>query len=256
MSKKRTHEDFVSEAINKHGNCRFDYSIEKYNGLHKKIKIKCIKHNFIFEQKPVSHLRSDYCCPKCAYEARSLKLTKTKEEVLDIFHKVHGNLYDYSLFEYNGIEEKGIIICKLHGIFHQKPIHHIHKASGCPECGKKKTSSGGYSFDFFKNFPEEKHKKSFLYLVEMKFKKEHFYKIGITIRSLNRRFSNKEYKIFEIIPIICYEEYLFNNFIKETEIKNELKDFKYYPNIEFGGYTECFKPKQEVINYIQGIINE
>lgn len=49
----------------------------------------------------------------------------------------HNNKYDYSGSIYNGNQKKILIICPVHGEFHQKAQSHI-AGSGCPDCGKIK----------------------------------------------------------------------------------------------------------------------
>lgn len=56
-----------------------------------------------------------------------------KDEVLKRFIDIYGYLYDYSSFEYNGLNIEGIIICKIHGEFKQNPQNHI-TGSGCQIC--------------------------------------------------------------------------------------------------------------------------
>lgn len=46
----------------------------------------------------------------------------------------HGNTYDYSNVNYTYSNEPVKIICKLHGVFEQKPVTHI-RGCGCPTCG-------------------------------------------------------------------------------------------------------------------------
>lgn len=75
---------------------------------------------------------------------------------------VHGEIYDYSKVEYNGINNKIIIICNKedHGEFLQRPANHL-QGQGCPKCGgtkKLSTSqfidmaikSHGYLYDYTK----------------------------------------------------------------------------------------------------------
>lgn len=57
----------------------------------------------------------------------------TKKEFIERVSKIHGDRYDYSLVEYNGIYEKVKIICPVHGVFEQKPTIHI-RGSGCFKC--------------------------------------------------------------------------------------------------------------------------
>lgn len=58
---------------------------------------------------------------------------KTKEEFIEDSVLIHGNRYDYSLVDYKNMKTKVNIICKEHGIFEQRPDHHINN-SGCPKC--------------------------------------------------------------------------------------------------------------------------
>jgi very-short-patch-repair endonuclease len=75
-----------------------------------------------------------------------MKMVTAKIRVVDtttMVHRareVHGDIYDYSESKYvkNNLEIK--IICKIHGVFNQKPINHISGKSGCIECGKIKTT--------------------------------------------------------------------------------------------------------------------
>ena len=65
----------------------------------------------------------------------------SKEEVVSQFHKIHGDKYDYSKFEYIGTHAMSTIICKKHGDFQQSPIMHK-KGQGCPKCiGRNKTDA-------------------------------------------------------------------------------------------------------------------
>ena len=61
----------------------------------------------------------------------------TKEIFINKSKKTHGNKYDYSKVEYNGIFKKVCIICPKHGEFWQTPHSHLH-GSGCPKCSHEK----------------------------------------------------------------------------------------------------------------------
>ena len=55
---------------------------------------------------------------------------------------IHHNQYDYSLVDYKNNKTKVKIICKEHGIFEQRPLHHLFLKSGCPKCyGNIKSNS-------------------------------------------------------------------------------------------------------------------
>jgi hypothetical protein len=55
-----------------------------------------------------------------------------KNDFIEKSKLIHGNIYDYSLVEYNGCKTKVRIICKTHGIFEQKPSYHLLR--GCKRC--------------------------------------------------------------------------------------------------------------------------
>ena len=50
--------------------------------------------------------------------------------------KVHGNKYDYSKVNYNGVLKKVTIICPQHGEFEQSPSNHL-SGQGCSQCGRQ-----------------------------------------------------------------------------------------------------------------------
>lgn len=59
---------------------------------------------------------------------------KTTEEFIEQAKKVHKNKYDYSVTEYIRNNNNVNIICLIHGVFTQLPIHHL-KGHGCKKCG-------------------------------------------------------------------------------------------------------------------------
>jgi len=69
-------------------------------------------------------------------------MDKTKEFV-DKATLVHGDKYDYSIFQYVNCKTKGIIICKKHGGFLQNANNHL-QGKGCSKCAGKKINN----FDF------------------------------------------------------------------------------------------------------------
>src|ERR1035437_822925 len=124
-----TQTKFITEFIKKAKlihNDLYDYSLFDYKGYHKKGIILCRKHG-AFQQIANDHLH-EHGCPKCANVG-----VLTKEEFVRKAESVHGDLYDYSLFDYKGYHKKGIIICEKHGQFEQNPHSNL-VGSGCPKC--------------------------------------------------------------------------------------------------------------------------
>ena len=123
--KKFTTEEIINQFKEVHSNL-YDYSLVDYKNKDTKIKIICKEHG-VFEQVPNSH-KKGYGCVACAGFAKL-----NTEEIISQFKEVHGDLYDYRLVDYTGIDDKVKIICKEHGIFEQKPYSHK-IGQGCKHC--------------------------------------------------------------------------------------------------------------------------
>ena len=133
MSKKKTTEEFIKEATEKHKG-KYDYSKVEYVNAHTKVCIKCQKHGE-FWQSPSHHL-SGRECPVCGAKNRSEKKTLTKEEFIKKAIEKHGSKYDYSNAKYVGAKTKVCIKCHEHGEFWQEASSHLN-GCGCPKCANE-----------------------------------------------------------------------------------------------------------------------
>ena len=74
------------------------------------------------------------------------KLRYTTETFIEKARECHGDNFDYSLVDYQGINTKVKIICPVegHGVFEQTPTNHTHKTAprGCPKCRYIKSAQG------------------------------------------------------------------------------------------------------------------
>jgi len=127
MSKRKTTEEFILDAIKIHGD-RYDYSLVSYINNYVKIKIKCIKHGY-FQQTPKNHLNKKQGCPDCSGNRK--KTTNTF--IIDGNNK-HNNKYNYDKSHYISNKVNVIITCKEHGDFQQTPDGHLNQKQGCPDC--------------------------------------------------------------------------------------------------------------------------
>ena len=134
MPKKKTKEEFIKEATEKHKG-KYDYSKVVYIGSKIKVCIICHEHGE-FEQRPADHIKGQGC-PKCGVENRNEKNTLTKENFIEKARKEHGDKYDYSKVNYVNGKTKICIICPNHGEFWQRPKDHTN-GQGCPKCGIEK----------------------------------------------------------------------------------------------------------------------
>ena len=144
MPKKKTKEEFIKKAIEKHGD-KYDYSKVEYVGTHTKVCIICPNpEHGEFEQTPSNHLQG-HGCPKCKGDKNRERKSSNKEEFIKKASKVHGDKYNYSEVEYVNDRTKVCIKCPEHGEFWQTPHDHL-AVHGCPTCGvenacKKNTST-------------------------------------------------------------------------------------------------------------------
>lgn len=217
-------EDFIYKA-NKIHNFKYDYSKVEYISSRKKVIIICKKHGE-FLQTPDCHLHNS----GCKYCSDKLHVN----DFISAVNTIHNNLYDYSLINFVNVSTKIKIKCLLHGVFEQTPNHHLHKKQGCPKCNRVGTSKEKWIKSCLKN------KNAQLYIIRCFNNEESFIKIGITSKSVIKRFYNKKilpYN-FEVIKTITGSpEFIWN---KEKELHKKYSFFKYKPLISFAGETECF----------------
>ena len=122
---KSNTDDFIRKAKVIHGK-RYDYSKVTYKGNKLKICIICPEHGEWWVT-PNNHLKGSRC-PGCYGTPKQT----TKEFVIKA-REIHGDKYDYSKVEYDGLKRKVCIICPEHGEFWQSAGSHLN-GSGCPEC--------------------------------------------------------------------------------------------------------------------------
>lgn len=100
----------------------------------------------------------------------------TTDEFIAKAKQIHGDKYGYNDVEYKGMYSNVRIYCHIHGYFEQKPTHHIHQKSGCPQCAtqnsigkpkhffrKKKKGIGVLDVDFSRTHDEKTSKAYFMW---------------------------------------------------------------------------------------------
>lgn len=131
MSKRKTTEEFISEAKLVHGN-KYDYSKVEYINSSTKVIIVCKDHGE-FHQKPTNQLQGKGC-PSCANEKLSKERILSQDQVIQKCISVHGDKYTYKLEDYKNYHSKIDISCSIHGVFKQTLGAHINGKQGCPIC--------------------------------------------------------------------------------------------------------------------------
>lgn len=133
-SRRVSKEEFLRRVETIHKDT-YDYKLVEFSKISDKIKVLCRKHGE-FKVSVANHLKGSGC-PTCGNIKISEKLKIGKEKILDRFIAIHGDSYDYSKINTNGITEKVTITCKVHGDFQQ--VAYIHACGfGCPKCSCSK----------------------------------------------------------------------------------------------------------------------
>lgn len=122
-------EDFVEKSKSIYGE-RFDYSLVQYINNHSKVRIRCRRHDLVFDVTPSNH-KCGPGCPDCKKDAIKKSLTMTQHDFEELCNLAHGNEYIYG--EYKGMHKSVQIKCLVHGWFVQIANDHRH-GSKCQQC--------------------------------------------------------------------------------------------------------------------------
>lgn len=126
MSRTKTTNEFIQDAINVHGN-KYDYSKVEYINNKTKVCIICPIHGE-FWQRPNDHL-SGYSCAKCANN-----INYTTEQWVNIAKAKFPNI-DYSRVNYINARTPVLLTCPKHGELWVTPSGFMGNVLGCPKCG-------------------------------------------------------------------------------------------------------------------------
>lgn len=93
-----------------------------------KIRIKCVKHDFIFSTSPFNHLKGNgclLCLGKKVYSTDSfINISKIK----------FPNKFRYENTIFLGTKKKVIVECLEHGLISIHTFQHLNSETGCPKC--------------------------------------------------------------------------------------------------------------------------
>ena len=231
-------EFFMNKANKVHKNF-YDYSLVNFINSSTYVEVICPLHGNFFVN-PNSHLNNNSKCIKCRND--NFKLLK-KDFILKSNLK-HNYYYDYSLINFIDYETTSkstinSIKCPIHGLFNQKVNDHLN-GSGCPSCAKY---SRGWNLKSFINSCKKNNDIGIFYIIKCFNTYEEFYKLGITSRTIKKRYSGKKlpynYEVIQCIEDISSNVFKFEKYLKTFIVKNSLT---YIPKKQFEGCsTECFK---------------
>lgn len=244
---------FIEEAKKVYGE-KDDYTETNIVSSKEKVKIRCTKHDLIFEKTIQTYLFG-YGCPKCSAENYSKIRTKTTEEFVNKAKEVHGDNCDYTDTVYKGCNEKVTVKCNIHNLYFDTiPENHI-RGGRCRKCLSENISKAlrgkdgtcGYTKSGY--VKQANGREAYVYIIKCWDGDEEFYKIGKTFLDINKRFtkSNLCYKFEKINFHMGEAGYIYD---LENKLHKKYKGFKYNPLQWFAGYTECYTtdlPIEEVI---------
>lgn len=186
---KLTSEDAIEKMKNREDSQKYTFKNFVYIKSSDKSFVTCSIHgDFSISYNNFMKGRN---CPQC--KKKKLSDFKTKqygyntENIIELFKKKFGVLYDYSLVDYINKSKKVKIICKNHGVFEKTPNKHL-SGQGCPSCVYKV---------FNHKLP------AVLYYIKHK---TGVYKIGVTNKTdVTKRFKSYELDDFTIIKTWNFE---------------------------------------------------
>ena len=111
--------------------------VGSFFGMNHKVTVICPHHGHVTVDAANVQRRG---CPRCG-DARCGQRAKIGlVEFIDRAHKKHGDKFDYSQVDIQGMDKSIIVGCPKHGSFVTTPDAHL-KGCGCPECGKEVRSA-------------------------------------------------------------------------------------------------------------------
>lgn len=178
---------------------------------------------------------------------------KTTSEFIINSLDIHGDIYDYTKVNYTNNKTKVEIICKFHGSFYQTPNDHI-GGHGCRKCAEENTVN--YNM---KESASETNRKLPLdfYIINLFSKEESFIKVGISKEVAKRHKNIKTKSGYNIKPLLIFPCTLEESVIIERNLLINLKkEYKYIPDINFPGYTECLtlSSKEVIIEKLKTLL--
>lgn len=222
-------QDWLKKVISIHGDL-YDYSAVEYDTSKTPVKIKCKVHGF-FKMQPRHHAIGQNC-PDCKHDERGFNQRKDLSTLEEQSKKKYGDRFSFKKSNYVWNRQPIIITCREHGDFETTPHNHLDnrksQSGGCPKC---KVSS---SFS--------KKDEAIFYI--FRFKNTDIFKIGVSNRTLEQRYSKSFIKNTTYIRAYSFSTGL-EALKLESFLKSKLKKYKFLPESDmmsgFSGNTELFK---------------
>lgn len=209
---KITKDEFIkkSNIIHKNTYC---YNNIEYIDLKTKVNIYCKVHG-VFSITPTAHMHGKQGCIDCGYSKNKERIFKKySKEFKQKAKNIHNNKYTYENTIYKDSSSLINITCSIHGSFKQRPSCHL-QGKGCPDCGTEYPQVRNIKLD----------KPCLLYYISIN--NGEAYKVGVTSRTIKKRFYGENSKIKLIYS------WLFKTGKEAHEIEKKIleenKQYKYY----------------------------
>lgn len=167
MSKKKSKETWLNEAIQVHGEL-FNYDINNWPddmNRSSKVEIICSTHGPFF-QRISDHVIKKSGCKKCSMKKVAKGNSKDASYYYALFIEKHGEKYTYPMSEWGEVVNnrcKIKAICKVHGSFEIQINNHANGA-GCPSCGvSSRSAKRAHTVDDWLSIFNEVHSSKYTY---------------------------------------------------------------------------------------------
>lgn len=149
--------------------------------------------------------------------------------------EIYGDIYKYKKITKNSFRKYVDFKCSKHGWVRRPWKLFYTFKTACLQCNKDNFVGRGFTKEKYINVCNGRN--SFLYLLSFKSEKEEFYKIGLTLRTIQERFYGNTYKITVVFK---KEGSPSDVFEAERQLHEKYKKYKYLPSTKFSGHTECY----------------
>ena len=140
MSNKRNIEWLIAESKLCFGD-GFDYSPSIYRDAKTKIKFRCKKHEYSFEQTANNHLNSKHPCKFCLQESRRLALSDGINTFKHKIQTIYGEVFDFENVNYINQRTPVSLKCLKHNKVITKEPQVFLRGHGCDLCAKEEFSA-------------------------------------------------------------------------------------------------------------------
>jgi hypothetical protein len=237
-----TQREFIQKAIVKHKN-KYKYSAVVYVNNATKVNIECDCGN-IFSIRPSAHL-SGQGCYKCGKIKTGMDIRLSAEEFINRIKSIHGDNMQYDKISYTTMTNPVTAECIKHGEFTLKRAAYLlDNKFSCPQCvvelKRVPAHTDGPGIYHINRTTLDTTKTAMVYIIKLSNMNEEFYKVGVTINDVKKRFSSKMVIAgYDIHIIQTTVMTLGEAIIREHHIINEHAHHKYVPMNKFSGHTEC-----------------